>query len=189
MAPARHAQAVVRCGVPANRSSELRIPTKVVAVRLALGGSDPRAAEMFVADVRRRGRSHLLDDLAALLAGDAAFVPVRWSNRVRLLAKHAVAWVAVPRLDPDATPSIDFSDEASELTLYDREHRVEIDLAYGTRLIGTLLDSSPADHPRVVDHLNRSGRFLRLWTADEHFLINTTQVVAVTELGELGEVA
>ncbi len=170
--------------MPANRSSELRIPTKVVAVRLALAGTEPIAAEMFISDVRRRGRSHLLDDLAVQLAAEATFVPVRWSNRVRLLAKHAVAWVAVPRHDPDATPALDFSDEASELTLYDREHRVEIDLTHGARLTGTLLDSSPADHPRLVDHLNRAGRFVRLWTPDEHYLINTMQVVAVTELDE-----
>jgi len=53
---------------------------------------------------------------------------------------------------------------------------------HGTKLIGTMLDSSPADRPRVIDHLNRSGRFVRLWTTEEHYLINTTQVVAVTEL-------
>ena len=51
-------------------------------------------------------------------------------------------------------------------------------------LIGTLLDSSPVDRTRVMDHLNRAGRFLRLWATNEHFLINTAQVVAVTELGE-----
>jgi hypothetical protein len=167
-----------------NRSSELRLPTKVVAVRLALVGVAPIAAEVFVAEVRRRGRSQLLDDLAAQLGDAASFFPVRWSNRVRLLAKHAVAWIAVPRRDPEVTPTTDFSDEASELTLYDREHRVEIELARGTKLIGTLLDSSPADRTRLVDHLNRAGRFLRLWTADEHYLISATQVVTVTELGE-----
>ena len=112
---------------------------------------------------------------------------MRWDSQVRLLAKHAIAWVAIRRRDPDEMPSTDFENEPSELTLYDREHRVEIALAHGAPLVGTLLDSSPADRPRVVDHLNRAGRFVRLWTSDEHFLINATQVVAVTELGELGE--
>jgi hypothetical protein len=168
-----------------DRASELRLPTKVVPVRLALVGGIPAAAEMFVADIARRGRSHLLDDLADQLGSEASFIPVRWSNRVRLLGKQAVAWIAVRRTDPDAPPSTDFSIEPSEeLTLYDREHRVEIELAKGTKLIGTLLDSSPVDRTRVIDHLNRAGRFVRLWTANEHFLINTTQVVAVTELGE-----
>jgi hypothetical protein len=170
--------------VPANRSSELRIPTKTVAVRLALVGAMPIPAEMFVTDVHRRGRSQLLDDIAEQLRGESTFVPVRWSGRVRLLGKHAIAWIAVRRHATGEIPSLDFSDEPSELTLYDREHRVEIELGLGTKLIGTMLDSSPADRPRVVDHLNRSGRFLRLWTSDEHYLINATQVVAVIEIGE-----
>jgi hypothetical protein len=168
-----------------DRSSELRLPTVVVAVRLALVGGAPSAAELFVADVPRRGRGHLLDDLAALLAADARFLPVRWSNRVRLLGKHAVAWIAIHRGAADQRPSTDFSPEPSEeLTLYDREHRVEIELLGGTKLIGTMLDSLPADRTRVIDHLNRAGRFLRLWTSDEHYLINIMQVVAVTELGD-----
>jgi hypothetical protein len=170
--------------VPASRSSELRIPTKTIAVRIALVGAVPMLAEMFVADVHRRGRSHLLDDVATQLDSEATFLPVRWSNRVRLLAKHAIAWIAVRRHATGEIPSLDFSDEPSELTLYDREHRVEIELARGTKLIGTMLDSSPADRPRVVDHLNRSGRFLRLWTSDEHYLIATAQVIAVIELAE-----
>lgn len=168
-----------------DRSSELRIPTKVVTVRLALVGGMPSAAEMFVADVARRGRGHMLDDLTAQLDAEASFIPVRWKNRVRLLGKHAIAWIAVRRDDPADVPSSDSSAEpAEELTLYDREHRVEIELVHGTKLIGTLLDSSPVDRTRVIDHLNRAGRFVRLWTTNEHFLINTTQIVAVTELGE-----
>lgn len=154
-------------------------------MRLALVGAMPIPAEMFIADVHRRGRSQLLDDITEQLCAETTFLPMRWSNRVRLLAKHAISWMAVRRHATGEIPaSLDFSDEPSELTLYDREHRVEIELAHGTKLIGTMLDSSPADRPRVVDHLNRAGRFLRLWTSDEHYLINATQVVAVIELGE-----
>jgi hypothetical protein len=167
-----------------NRSAELRLPTKVVAARLALVGGTPIDVELFVADIRRRGRSHLIDDIAAQLAGESTFMPVRWDNQVRLLAKHSITWLAIRRRDPDEMPSTDFDNEPSELTLYDREHRVEIELAHGGKLIGTILDSSPADRPRVMDHLNRAGRFVRLWTSDEHFLINATQVVTVIELGE-----
>lgn len=167
-----------------NRSSELRLPTKVVAARLALVGAPPIDTELFVSDVRRRGRSHLLDDIATQLGGEATFIPMRWASQIRLLAKHAIAWIAIRRRDPDEMPSTDFENEPSELTLYDREYQVEIALAHGAPLVGTILDSSPADRPRVVDHLNRAGRFVRLWTSDEHFLINATQVVTVTELGE-----
>jgi hypothetical protein len=169
-----------------NRSSELRLPTKVVAARLALVGGVPIDAELFVADVRRRGRGHLLDDIATQLGGESTFIPMRWDNQVRLLAKHSITWIAIRRRDPDEMPSRDFDNEPSELTLYDREHRVEIELAHGGKLIGTILDSSPADRPRVMDHLNRTGRFVRLWTSDEHFLINATQVVTVIELADAG---
>jgi hypothetical protein len=154
-----------------------------VAVRLALVGAAPAAVEMFVPDVPRRGRGQLLDDAAAQLAGDSRFLPVRTANRVRLLAKHAIAWVAVGRHDP--APAEPAGEPAEELTLYDHQHFVEVELAHGTKLIGTLLDSAPAEHSRVIDHLNRSGGWLRLWTTDQHYLINAAQVVAVTELGEV----
>ena len=73
------------------------------------------------------------------------------------------------------------------MTLYDRQHRVQVALIEGEALTGMLLDSSPADRPRVIDHLNRSGAFVRLWTSDEHFLINKTQILQVTELARGGE--
>ena len=146
-----------------------------MAVRLALIGNAPAPAELFVADEARRGRSQLLDDVAALLTSPTAFLPVRLSARVRLLGKHAIAWIAVARRDED--------DPSEELTLYDREHNVELELDRGgTKLIGTLLDSAPIDRTRVIDHLNSAGNFLRLWTADEHYLVNTRQIIAVTEL-------
>ena len=161
----------------------------VVTVRLALVGASPSAVEMFVPDVPRRGRAQLLDDLAAQLDGEARFVPVRTTSRVRLVAKHAIAWIAVERRetgggDPEEPPA-EPEEIPGELTLFDHQHFVEVELAQGTKLIGTLLDSAPANHARVGDHLNHSGRWLRLWTTDQHYLINVQQVVAVTELGEV----
>ena len=87
-----------------NRSSELRTPTKTVAVRLALVGGLPMHADMFVADIQRRGRSPLFDDLAKQLCSETTFIPVRWTNRVRLLGKHAIAWIAVRRHTTDEIP-------------------------------------------------------------------------------------
>jgi hypothetical protein len=156
----------------------------VVTVRLAIVGASPSAVEMFVPDVPRRGRSQLLDDLAAQLDGEARFVPVRTTSRVRLIAKHAIAWISVNRRGPDEPPA-EPPEIPEELTLFDHQHFVEVELAHGTKLIGTLLDSAPANHARAGDHLNDSGRWLRLWTTDQHYLINVQQVVAVTELGEV----
>lgn len=173
-----------------DRSAELRLPTVVVPVRLSLIGQEPRAAELFVADVARRGRAQLLDDVAELLDGSAGFVPARLGDAVRLLGTHAIAWLAVSRRDPDAAPTAELPEELSDAAaLYDRQHRVAIELAHGPALAGLLLESAPADRPRVVDHLNRPGRFLRLWTSDEHVLVNKQQIVSVAELGAPGEPA
>jgi len=58
---------------------------------------------------------------------------------------------------------------------------VEIALVSGQRFSGSLFDSSPYDRPRVIDHLNRARRFVRLWTENDQTLISTEQIVAVTE--------
>jgi hypothetical protein len=155
----------------------------VVTVRLAIVGGSPSAVEMFVPDVPRRGRGQLFDDLATQLDGEARFVPVRTTSRVRLVAKHAVAWISIDRRDPEEPPA-EPAEIPEELTLFDHQHFVEVELVHGTKLIGTLLDSAPAEQARVGDHLNQLGRWLRLWTTDQHYLINVQQVVAVTELGE-----
>jgi hypothetical protein len=169
-----------------DRSSELRLPTIAVPVRLAIVGHDVTGAELFVADVTRRGRGELIDDLADALDDATSFVPVRVGGVVRLFAKQAIAWVAIARRDPDFRPSTDFPEEPSEvIMLYDRKHRVELELAHGARIHGTLLDSSPADRPRVIDHLNRSGRFVRVWTQTDHMLINHHQIIAVAEAPEV----
>lgn len=156
----------------------------VVTVRLAIVGGSPSAVEMFVPDVPRHGRGQLFDDLAAQLDGEARFVPVRTTSRVRLVGKHAIAWISISRRDPEEALA-EPAEIPEVLTLFDHQHFVEVELAHGTKLIGTLLDSAPAEHARVGDHLNHLGRWLRLWTTDQHYLINVQQVVAVTELGEM----
>jgi hypothetical protein len=168
-----------------DRSSELRLPTVAVPVRLALVGHTPIDVELFAPDVARVGRSQLLDDLADMLDHEDGFVPVRAGDGVRLYGKHAIAWIAVHRreLELQRQRADDFDEIPSEVvTLYDRHHRVDVVLATGETLTGMLFDSSPADRPRVIDHLNRARRFLRLWTQDEHYLINTHEIVRVTEL-------
>ena len=151
-----------------------------VDVRLALVSASVQPAEVFVADVPRKGHSELLDAIAALLDADAGFIPVRSGGSVRLLGKHAIAWIAVDR---NADDDGDFEEIPSEvITLYERQHHVAVELVAGGSLEGSMFDSSPSDRPRVADHLNGASRFVRLWTANEHYLVNKTQIVQVTEL-------
>lgn len=164
------------------RKPELRLPTVAVPVRLALVGRDAVAAELFVADVVRPGRSQLHDDIAEILDDPASFVPVRSGEHVRLHSKASIAWVCVVRHDEDEGAEAEFVDIPSEvITLYDRQHHVVVELAGGGTVTGTLFDSSPSDRPRVIDHLNRAGRFLRLWTPDDHYLVNKDQILHVSE--------
>ena len=164
------------------KPSELRTPTITVPVRLALVGHDPGGAELFINQVLPRGsRSALLEAVGALVDEQSAFLPVRGvRDNVRLLAKRSIAWIAVQREQPSADG--DFDNVPSEVvTLYDRQHHVLVELTSGKMLEGMLFDSAPADRPRVIDHLNATGRFLRLWTSDEHYLVNKDHILAVME--------
>src|SRR5262249_53557332 len=140
--------------------------------RVVLADGRELVADLFVTDLPRE-RSELLDAVAVSLDGDAAFVPVRAESGVRLLAKRALRWIVIRRDEPEG-----------EITLFDRQHHVTIELAGGGSLSGMLFDSSPADRPRVIDHLNAARRFVRLWTPDEHYLINRDQIVQVAETPE-----
>lgn len=154
-----------------DHSAELRLPTIAVGVRFSLvGAMMPLAGELFVSDIQRPGRSALLDDVARIVNGENRFLPVRTGDAVHLYSKHAIAWLALPT-----------EEEVDEL--FDNQHRVAVDIG-GARITGMLFDSSPADRTRLIDHLNRAQRFLRLWTSDEHYLVNTQHIVKVSEIAE-----
>ena len=162
------------------QKAELRLPTIAVPVKLVVVGHAAVTAELFVGDAPRLSRSQLLDDVATLLDQDTAFLPVRGEAGVRLLAKHSIAWLAIARQEETLDEDVD--DSPSEvITLYDRRHRVNVQLVTGEVLAGTLFDSSPADRPRVIDHLNRAGRFVRLWTPEEQYLIAKDHILEVRE--------
>lgn len=153
-----------------DQKPELRLPTVNVAVRLSVVGHEPAGAELFVSAAARSRH----EAVAELLEEPDEFVPVQALVNVRLLAKRAIAWLAVERTPVSA-------DSSEVITLYDRQHHVIVELVSGTTLEGMLFDSMPSDRPRAIDHLNRSGRFLRLWTSDEHYLINKDHILQVLE--------
>ena len=152
-----------------DRKPELRLPTIAVPVTLGLVAGTSVDAEIFIAEAVRSGHGQLLDDVAAMFDEATAFVPVRLADQVVLYAKNAILFVSIAR------------DEAEVITLYDRQHHVKVELEGDRALLGMVFDSSPADRPRVIDHLNGAGRFLRLWTEGTHYLINKDQIVRVSE--------
>lgn len=157
------------------QADELRIPTVAVSVHLAVGPHDTwyERGELFVADDHKRAEP--VEALVALLESAVLFVPFRTLELVRLIAKAAIVYVAIPGESQAA---------GEDLVLYDRQHRVEVLLIQGARFEGLLLDSSPAAHPRAIDHLNSSVQFIRLWTATECVLIAKSQIATVTEMRE-----
>lgn len=162
------------------QNAELRQPTIAVPVRLAVVGGEAAEAELFVPDTVRTGRAQMIEEIAVMLDDAAAFVPVRGGGAVKLLAKRAIAWVEVQRSAHDSEVDVDES-PSDVITLYDREHRVAVEVVGGRHFEGSLFDSLPAERPRVIDHLNRTRRFLRLWTPRTQTLINTDQIVSVSE--------
>lgn len=175
-------------------SSELRLPTLAVAVDLARAGRAPERVELFVADALGRSRSQLAGEIATMLDGEPAFVPVRELDtsaepRVAALNKQAILWIAISLRDVGAGPVSDSVPEAVDafepseiLTLFDHRHDVRVELDTGVVVEGHVLYSSPADRPRLTDHLNASLRFLRVWTSDALYLVNKQHIVRVLEL-------
>lgn len=162
-------------------SGDLRLPKFPVAVELSLAGRGPLAVEVFVAEhlATNYRRQHVID----LLENDTAFLPARQVEGDRFLVfnKAAVVWVGIP-LASGQLP-VEESAEATETELYDTQREVEVELSTGASLRGNVLYSLPPESARVADYLNQPGRFMRLWTGDQVYLINKAYVLSVAELG------
>src|ERR1700712_2384626 len=101
-----------------------------VSIRVAVVGQTKLlAAEVFIVERPRSGRTALIDDVVALFEAEGEFVPMRSDEGVvRLYGKSAIACVAVRRR-MEKVPDVD---EPSEVfTLYDHQHKVEVELING----------------------------------------------------------
>lgn len=173
-------------------TAELRVPMVPVAVEIAGVHAPPSPCEVYLADTPRQGRSALADDLAVLLESDPPFLPVKLGPGVSLVGKHSILWLAVALRTGSPSQGDDFGDTAPDegpsepsevMTLFDTKHEVELTLTDGSTLTGSILHSSPADKPRLVDYLNWPARFVRLWTPRAQYLINKAHVARVREVG------
>ena len=157
-----------------NQTETLRISKKAVAVDLTLAGGQPRRVEIFLAE--HRANEFRRQDVLDLLEHASAFLPVRdvMSSDQEIFNKDALLWIGVP-----LTPFGDEPDVSEELFEFRRPVRVE--LLGIAALDGDLLYSAPQESTRVVDYLNETGRFLRLWAKDRLYLINKTFVLRIVE--------
>jgi hypothetical protein len=154
--------------------TELRVSTKAVAVDLTLAGGRPRRVEIFLAE--HRANEFRRQDVLDLLENVNAFLPVRDARSAdrEIINKDALLWIGVP-LAPFGTEP----DAAEELFEFRRPVRVEL---LGTSSIdGDLLYSAREESTRIVDYLNETGRFVRLWARDRLYLINKTYVLRIVE--------
>ncbi len=178
-------------------SGDLRLPTLSVPVELSRTGHARERVELFVAadgDGARRGRTAIAAELATLLEADVGFLPVRERDaagaaRVALIGKQAIAWIAISLRAAagdggagDGVPDVLEDEPSDALALYDQHHTVRVELAAGEVIDGHVLYTSPADRPRLADHLNLAVRFVRVWTASALYLINKAHIVRVLEL-------
>lgn len=172
--------------------SELRVPTRPIAVEIALLGQSPEPAELFFGGAVPDSRSQLAQEVATMLEDGTGFVPVATRGAVSLCNKSSIAWVAIgtsvvagaPSLagGSDAVPeAVELAEPSEVVTLYDHRHDVRVEFAANAALDGHVLYSSPEGRGRVVDHLNRVARYLWLWQGTTLYLINKQHVVRVIE--------
>jgi hypothetical protein len=165
--------------------SELRVPKHAVLVEVALEGRAPQLVELYLAE--QRPNDFRAEDVSDLFDGPAPFLPARDVAEAEtvVLRKDAIVWVAFPTSLLADGRADDLADGLAA-DLYDERHVVRVELRGGAGLDGEFLYSPPEGHNRVVDHLNHSGRFVKLWCNERLYLVNAAFIVRVVESGKGG---
>jgi|SRR5579883_2836771 len=155
---------------------DLRIPKHAVVVELRLEGREARKVELYLAE--HRDRSWRRQDVLDLLEHPPEFLPARdVADQARVLFNKAtVVWIGVPRAAQAADEAPGGAAPDPE-PLYEQKRAVRLELLGGVALDGKLLYSAPPERARVSDHLNGPGRFLRLHTDEQLYLVNKAFVV------------
>ena len=155
---------------------ELRYPKSTVPIELFLSNGVQLNLEVFVAQTQDKAprRQYVID----LLEDPLAFLPARRvdSQQMLFVNKTNVVWAKLKLQLQNA-----FEDQ-----LFEKQEKVRIHLGAKQVLEGIVLYSSPADRSRVADYFNQSGRFIRLWTVQDLFLVNKNNIYSIEEItGEI----
>jgi hypothetical protein len=156
--------------MPSHLNEELRVPKQRTAVEVLLPDGGWRRYAVFLA--ASSGAHAGPERVSDLLAAPGDFFPAleEGGSRVAMLSRSAIAAVRVePWAEADTT--------ASSCPPF--EHPIEVTLANGLQLRGLLCFAAPADHARVVDHLNAAPPFFALQESAAVALVNKRHVARV----------
>ncbi len=162
--------------------ADLSLPKIPVTVTVLGSNGEPMELRVFIAE--RRDHAFHKQHMIEFLESSGRFLPAEdvatgeWS----LVNKNMLRYVGIPRIA--GSLPVEERPETADDELFDLRVRVRIVLSGAESLEGDVLYSPPADHARIVDYLNESHQFLRLWTDRVMYLINKAHVVRVIELRE-----
>jgi hypothetical protein len=158
-----------------SQTAPLRVRKQAVAVELALAGGTPRRVEIFVAEYR--DNEFRRQDVLNLLEHIQAFLPARdsASGLWEIFNKDALLWIGVPLSPFGSEPA------GTDQELYEFRRPVRVDLIGAEPIHGDLLYSARQESTRVMDYLNETGRFFRVWSEERLYLVNKAFVLRVVQ--------
>ncbi len=153
--------------------SDLTVPKRRVEVSLELAGGLQRVVTLFLSEsaARHAGAERLSDVLNDRLH----FVPALDADTRGITFLNCAA-VMIARASADAERT------GAEEVAIPVEHDVEVTLADGRALRGTVSYVPASARTRLVDFLNDGTPFLRLLAEDAVLLVNKRHVVRVAQV-------
>ena len=158
--------------------TDLKIPVRRIRVELCLAGQAARRVDLFLGERGERdwNRPEVLD----LVEGHRQFLPCRdgelgtWT----IINRDHIVWLAVPLHELRSTSP----EEGTGFgLLYDHRRQVKLQLNGGLNLEGAILYSAPAEHARLMDHVNQTGSFLVLHWSDQILMVRKSAIVEIVE--------
>ena len=165
--------ATSQCAVQESVSSSgFAIPRVAIPAVLLQTGGGKRSGEIYVMDrVSQHDGPETALDMLNRPEGFFPFRPADDVNAVLLVTKARTVTLTVPRSSTPEDP-----DRLSAA----RTGRLELTLADGSRLSGSVTLELPHHHSRLLDYLNASPEpFFAVATADDVHLVNRAHVLHV----------
>jgi len=158
-------------------TDEYRVAKKEVVAEVTVAGEKPATLTLFLAGL---SRSHSGDERPSdLLNGPDAFLPaVDRKGKSRLLRRDAVVVITVPA---DYEPVAD-GHGAENVPPSSHHAEVEVILASGAAIRGTVEYDMPESRSRLLDFLNREDRCLAVRRAGQIHLVNKRHIARVNPL-------